>query len=172
MGIKKSKDQEPGRGQLSELDLVYNPSLGAYLLWCADRGYFSEVSEGMPIPLAYLVLPLALHWQSRKIGISTNKPSGLTMFAAKLGEHQEDLLAVHQRALALRELSLASISLACATRLMAIDPGAAKVLPLEANKLPKPSESIQKLGALCEKFGTWFARLPPEQVGSVLRIEF
>lgn len=164
--------QDSDRARLSELELVYNPTLGAYLLWSATRGYFSENSEGMPLPLAFLVLPLALHWQSKSIGVGTSKTSGLTLFAAKLGTHQEDLLAVHQRALALRALTLSSIALACASKLMAIDPASAQVLSLEVPKLPKPPESIQKLGALCDKFGAWFARLPSEQVSSILRIEF
>lgn len=158
--------------QLSEVDLIHNPSLGAYLLRCSVSGYFSECSRGMPVHLAFLVLPIALHWQSRQLGFGTNRASGLTMFAAKLGAHQEDLLAVHARALVLRELSLSSITLGCGSRLMAIDPISAVIIPLDAGKLPKQSDSIQKLGGLCEKFGAWFARLPPEQVASVLRIEF
>ena len=156
----------------SELDLVYNPSLGAYLVWSAGRGYFEECSQGMPLPLAFLVLPITLHWQTKEIAAATLKSSGLTLFAAKLGAQQEDLLAVHQRALALRELSLASISTACATKMAVVDAASASMISLGVNKLPKPPDGICKLGAISEKLGVWFARIPPEQVASTLRIEF
>ena len=55
--------------------------------------------------------------------------SGLTMFAAKLGEQQEDLLAIHARALALRELSLGSITAAVLVKLLHLDAATAQLLP-------------------------------------------
>ena len=160
------------RERPSELDLVYNPSLGAYLVWSAGRGYFEECSKGMPLPLAFLILPIVLHWQSKEIATATLKSSGLTLFANKLGAQQEDLLALHQRALSLRDLSLASISLACATKMAVIESKSASILSLSVEKLPKPPDGIRKLGAVSEKIGVWFARISPEQVASTLRIEF
>jgi hypothetical protein len=160
------------RERPSELDLVYNPSLGAYLVWSAGRGYFEECSQGMPLPLAFLILPIILHRQSKDIATATIKSSGLTLFAAKLGAQQEDLLAVHQRAIALRELSLASISTACATKMAVIESSSASIFSLEVSKLPKAPDAIRKLGAVSEKLGAWFARISPEQIASTLRIEF
>jgi|SRR6185437_12775850 len=155
----------------SELDIVYNPSLGAYLIWRTCAGFFGEAGLGMPVPFAFLALPLALHFQTRRIAASTNKASGLSLFAAKLGMHQEDLLAVHERALALRELTLASIAVATASELIAINSESALLLPFEA-RLPKQPEVVVKTGVVCEKFGVWFARIPAEQVASILRMSF
>lgn len=156
---------------LSELDIVYNPSLGAYLIWRTCTGFFGEASLGMPVPLAFLVLPLALHSQTRSFGASTNNASGLSLFAAKLGAHQEDLLAVHERALALRELTLASIAAAAASELVAINSESALILPFDT-RIPKQPEMVVKLGTTCEKFGVWFARVPAEQIASILRVSF
>lgn len=159
------------RSRLSELELVYNPVLGAFLIWRTAQGYFSEVSHGLPVPLAYLTLPIALHKGSRDTLTRTNPGSGLSLFAAKLGTKQEDLLAIHERALALRKLSHASITAAAMANMLHMDPVAAKLLPMDT-KPPTPSAEIVKLGKACEKLGVWFARMPIEQVASTLRIAF
>ena len=57
-------------------------------------------------------------------------PSGLTLFAAKLGAKQESLLAIHERAIALRSLSLASLTTGTMAKFMIVDPGTATILSL------------------------------------------
>ncbi|MFD0326122.1 three component ABC system middle component [Lysobacter gummosus] len=166
-----SPPSSSARARLSELERVYNPVLGAFLVWRTAQGYFSEASHGLPIPLAYLTLPIALHNQSRDVLIRTNQGSGLSLFAAKLGAKQEDLLAIHERALALRNLSHASIAATAMANMLYLDPVAAKLLPLDI-KPPTPSPDILKLGKACEKLGVWLARIPIEQVASSLRIAF
>lgn len=157
--------------KLSEIDRVYNPALGAFLIWRASGGYFIESSHAMPVPAAFVVLPVALHAQSRLALESTNLPSGLSLFAAKLGKEQENLLAVHERALALRSLTLASISAGSMARLLKVDAQTATIYPLEPSP-PKPPADIIKLGKACEKLGRWCARLSLEQLASTLRIAF
>ncbi|UNK57468.1 DUF6521 family protein [Pseudoxanthomonas daejeonensis] len=157
--------------RLSELERVYNPALGAFLVWRTAQGYFAEVSHGIPIPLVHVILPITLHKESRDALTRTNSGSGLSLFAAKLGSRQEDLLALHERALALRSLSHASITAAVMTNMLHLDPMAAELLPLDI-KLPTPSPNILKLGKACEKLGIWLARMPIEQVASTLRVAF
>lgn len=145
--------------------------LGAYLVWRTAQGYFAEASHGIPVPLAYLILPIALHGESRDALTRTNSGSGLSLFAAKLGSKQENLLAIHERALALRSLSHASMTAAAMANMLHLDPAAAKLLPLEI-KPPTPPPDIVKLGKACEKLGMWLARIPIEQVASTLRVAF
>jgi Family of unknown function (DUF6521) len=166
-----SQPSSSPHARLSELERVYNPALGAFLVWRTAQGYFAEVSHGLPIPLAYLALPIALHYESRDALTRTNPGSGLSLFAAKLGAKQEDLLAVHERALALRSLSHASITAAAMANMLHLNPLAAKLLPLDI-KPPTPSPNIVKLGKSCEKLGMWLARMPIEQVASTLRVAF
>ncbi|WP_425513292.1 three component ABC system middle component [Stenotrophomonas pavanii] len=156
---------------LSGLDLIYNPSFGSYLIWRAASGHFSESGRGLPIALAFLVLPIALHGESKSALIGTNMPSGLTLFAAKLGAKQESLLAIHERAIALRSLSLASLTTGTMAKFMIVDPGTATILSLDS-EIPSPSSSMRKLGLACEKLGVWFGRLPVDQVASILRVAF
>lgn len=168
--------QESGRStpkRLSELDVVYNPTLGAYLIWSAAKSYSEDTEkDGMPLPLAFLVLPLVLHWQSRGLAAATQLSSGLTLFASKLGAHQEHLLAVHQRAFAFRSLSLSSIALALAGRVIYLDPATTELSAMNIDNLPKLSDEVKQLRAASQKFGTWFARLPIKQVATALRVEF
>ncbi|WNH54491.1 three component ABC system middle component [Stenotrophomonas oahuensis] len=161
--------QNPGR--LSGLDLIYNPSLGSFLFWRAASGYFSECGRGLPVALAFTVLPIALHDQSRRVLFGTKLPSGLTLFAAKLGVEQESLLAIHNRTLALRSLSLASLTAGVMSEMLILDSTSATILSMSSAP-PQLSPNMQKLGLGCEKLGVWFARIPIEQVASTLRVSF
>lgn len=46
-----------------ETKLIQNPALGSVLLWRFTTGYAegSEVNSPTPLPLLFLVLPIALH---------------------------------------------------------------------------------------------------------------
>lgn len=44
---------------------LLNPSFCALMLWEAARGYQSRAEAGIPIPLAFLVLPIVLHRETR-----------------------------------------------------------------------------------------------------------
>jgi len=159
------------RRKLSELEVVYNPALGAYLLWRTATGHFAETSTALPLPLAFLILPIALHEQTREAAARTQPSSGLTVFAAKFGEQQEDLLAIHHRAVVLRELTLASIAAGTLVGLLRVHAIDAQLLAHD-KKPSTPDPALVRLGAVCEKLGRWFARLPIEQVASTLRVAF
>ena len=64
---------------------------------------------------------IVLHRATLDIVTSTNRPSGLHIFAAKLGKEQEQLLAVHDRALLLRALTLQSVAVGVSGRLLSVD---------------------------------------------------
>lgn len=106
---------------LSEIEIIQNPALGAYTLWRFGLGFQSEDGRPAVFPLAFLVLPVVLHRSTLGIISSTQRASGLALFAAKLGQERENLLAVHERALALRLLTLQSISVGINERLLTLD---------------------------------------------------
>ena len=130
--------------ELTELEIVQNPALGAYALWRFGVGYQTEDGRPPPLPLAFLVLPLLLHQPTLKMIASTQKASGLTLFAAKLGQERENLLAVHERALALRRLSLQSIAMGVDHRLLTLDYNA---VTLRANTADESLKSHHCLNA-------------------------
>lgn len=160
---------------LSEIEIIQNPALGSYLLWCYGTGY----QEGRDLPssalLGFLVLPLILHKTTSKLVSSTRKGSGLSLFAAKFSEAREDLLAVQARAAALRPLTLQSLAVGTSARLLTIDYAAATI---RANRLdegasaPNLPERLRPLAAAAEKVGHWFAAAGAHQVAATLRVDF
>ena len=161
--------------RLSEAALVQNEALGAYALWKFGLGFQDRDGQAASLPSAFLVLPLIMHAPTLEIVVSTYKASGLHLFASKLSEKREDLLAVHGRALLLRHLSLTSMMRAEQSGLIRIEPAAATIWavgPYDAMAVPSLPERIRRIGPACEKVGYWFAGLTDHQVAHTLRVEF
>lgn len=160
---------------LTELEIVQNPALGAYALWRFGVGFQSEDGRPAALPLAFLALPLLLHQPTLKMIASTQKASGLALFTAKLGQERENLLAVHERALALRRLSLQSIAMGVNNRLLTLDYYDATLRANTADEsLRNPSlpERIRGFSGAADKLGYWFSKLGLQQVASTLVVEF
>jgi hypothetical protein len=161
--------------QLSELEIVQNPALGAYAIWQFGLGFQAEDSRSTTLPLAFLVLPLLLHTQTLQVIESTRKASGLALFAAKLAERRETLLAVHERARSLRELTLESIVFGIRGKLLSLDYAETS---LRANALLGPSanpflpERLRGLPKSADKIGHWFSKAGLSQVANLLNVEF
>ena len=160
---------------LSELEMIQNPALGAYTLWRFGLGFQTEDGQPAPLPLGFLVLPLVLHRPTLELVVSTRRASGLALFAAKLGEERENLLAVHERAFALRKLSLQSIAMGIGNRLLTLNYVAATMRANAADAdLPNPSlpERIRAFAGAADKVGYWFSKVGVSQIASSLMIEF
>jgi hypothetical protein len=155
----------------STIELVQNPAFGCQLLWSFGRGYQGEKVGDLPsLPGFFLVLPLVLHGPTLREIKSTHLPSGLTKLVLKLTEQREMLFAVHDRAVALRSLSLQSIASGVATKLLYVDYDSSLVRSNDV-KLPAPPERLKFHVSGAEKLGRWFARLPLGQVFSLLEVE-
>ena len=163
------------RPRLSEAAIVQNEALGAYALWRFGLGYKERNGQAVTLPLAFLLLPLVLHAPTLAMVLSTQRASGLHLFAGKLGEQREDLLALHGRALALRQLTLGSIMVAEQSRLVRIEPSTATLWAFSPHhdlKAPALPERIRRISPACEKIGYWFASLSDEQVAHTLKVGF
>lgn len=161
--------------RIGEAALVQNEALGAYAIWRFGLGYQERDGQAVPLPLAFLLLPLVLHAPTLAIVLSTQKASGLNLFAGKLGEQREDLLAVHGRALALRQLTLESLMLAEQSRLIRIEPTTAAIsafLPHHDLLAPVLPERVRRIAPACEKIGYWFSGLSDQQVAHTLKVGF
>lgn len=157
--------------EISPVALVQNPAFGSLLLWNFGRGFQVERVGELPVLTPFfLALPLVLHGPTMRIIKSTNRSSGLAKFVSKLAEERERLFAVHDRALAMRSLTLESIAAGISAKLLSVDYDTASV---RSNDLKPPSspERLKHHVASAEKVGRWFARLPPNQVFSLLQIE-
>ena len=158
---------------LSEIEIVQNTALAATMIWRCGLGYQDESgSSPMPFHLSFLVLPVCMHKDTLDHVLSTQKRSGLSMFAAKVAQNREDLLAVHLRALAFRDLTLASVGVGIRTKFLSVDYRSAQ---LRSNTHPAPKNLPERIkphiqGA--ERFGAWCGRLPLEQIGTTLQVDF
>jgi hypothetical protein len=165
----------PYRSEISEAETVQNPALGAYALWRFGLGHQLEGGTPPPMLATFLVLPLTLHRETLEVAAGTLRGSGIGLFAAKLGDPRERLLAVNDRAVRLRLLTLQSLSLGVDIRLLSIDyrtgavrsNGSAVSLPVKY-----VSESTKPIFAAAEKLGHWVARAGLVATANLLRIEF
>jgi hypothetical protein len=153
------------------ITLVQNPALGSMLLWKFCAGFQAEIPGDLPLLTSlFCVLPIVFHGPTLNELKSTNLPSGLGKFATKIGERREALLAIHNRALSMRELTLASLATGMATHLFRLNFSTAQVAANEA-RLPAFPERLKYHYAGADKLGHWFARVPLSHALSTLQIE-
>lgn len=157
---------------ISEIDRIQNPALAALLIW--QFGFaFKKESANRPcsILLAFLVLPLTLHKTTREKALKTQSSSGLALFAAKLAERKDDLLAIHTRSLALRELTLTALTLAIRTEIISVDYRTAEIR-INDTRLPEIPERVRPLFKASDRFGVWFARSSLSEVSTLLHVSY
>lgn len=159
--------------KLSELQIVQNPSLGGYLIWQFGSGFQTEDSQRSSFLLAFLVLPILFHRPTLQLVSSTRKGSGLALFASKLGEEHENLLAVHNRAFALRQLSLQSIAFGVNRGLISIDyENALFRSNTLTTKVPALPERIKNMSVAAQRIGFWFSKMSVHQIAATMRVQF
>jgi hypothetical protein len=155
----------------SPVEIVQNPAFGAQVLWNFGRGFQTEKIGDLPqLTAFFLVLPMIFHGPTLAEIKSTNQTSGLTKLVAKLSEERERLFAIHDRAMAMRALTLQSVGLGVTAKLIHVDYESALVRSNEV-KPPSPPERLKHHLSGAEKLGRWFARLPQGQVFSLLQVE-
>lgn len=157
---------------LSEIDIVYNEALCAYLLWRVGKAFREEGGNDISLVLLFIALPMLLHEVTLRAIASTNKPSGLSKAASKIGESRDNLLAIHERSLRLRGLTLRSLSAGVRGGLFLINYRDAEVHSISDIKPPALPERLKSHTKAADLLGAWFARLPIEQIASLLRIDF
>ena len=158
---------------------VQNEALGSLLQWRFVSGYQSSRADAgsCPLPLLFIVLPILFDEDSALVVRSTLRQSGLRAFAAKFVDgpkaHADNLLVFHERALALRLLSLSSLWVAVDAKLLSIDVSSAGLVAL-SKTMPRAGipSSIQALARDASKLGSWCAALTPHETAVVLKVRF
>lgn len=164
------------QASLSEAEIVQNPALGAFLLWHFGLGFQSCGRAKVPLPLAFLVLPIVLYRPTLDAVISTQKNSGLSLFTAKFAKNKEHLVGLQGRAISLRKTTLESVGVAATAGLIRIDYETADMRSFDRTvigvKNPTVPERLKSLPKASEKLGIWFSRLSMGQVSLTLGVEF
>lgn len=156
---------------LTEIEKVQNPALGAWLLWEYGRRYqATTTSAPSHFLLFFLVLPICLHRPTLEAVNSTQEKSGLGKFCEKLGSKREELLAIHERALKLRALTLSSISFGIRAGLFDLNYENGVLRALE-HKAPKPPERVKPHAKGAVKLGSWFESIDAANVFTALKVD-
>ena len=158
---------------------IQNPALGAMLLWRFTTGYAegSKVSSPTPLPLLFIVLPIMLHQETAEFVKSTREKSGLRAFAAKFAEPQTSkndlLLAIHERSIKMRNLSMNSLRQAIASKLILIDSTEGVAISISKTQ-PKTGipQSVRSMIRGAEKLGSWCSELTLHEVSVILKVGF
>ena len=158
---------------LFEQQVVQNPGLGAEVLWHAVNEAYEEKNraEGMPLFMAFIVLPLALHRRSAIALASKVKPGALYKAIAS---DREITLGLQERMEALSERTLQSLSVAFSAGLLLLDRD--QSLQLIPGRRSPPvvhvTEEVKTLLAAAKRIGQATAELPPAQIATHLNIQF
>ena len=74
-----------------EVRAIQNPALGSVLIWRAASSYQTNHQTGsfMPLPLCFLVLPIAFHEETSALVSGTRTASGLRKLTEKFRSAEE-----------------------------------------------------------------------------------
>ena len=155
---------------LNEVQAMQNPALGAGLIWRFACGYSpkDKSENGMPFPLAFIVLPTVLHERTRNELSSTRLSSGARKFEEKFKDKGDVIFALNQRAIGMRDLSLRSVSLAVASGLLTLVPDWGSLWPRLYTKPPVIEKAVSELLTAAEKLGSWCHSLSLYEISGIL----
>lgn len=154
---------------------VQNPALGAAVLWrfCCAYTTTHPAGDAPALPTLFLVLPIVLHRATVDLLQRTWPSSGLRAFAAKFGDtkvsKQDLLLQIHDRSLRWRTLTLQSIELAAAGRLIYLTESGGAI-PLSKTKARGLPDEVKQLMSDAEKLGAWCGQLTLHEIATTLKV--
>jgi Family of unknown function (DUF6521) len=158
-----------------EAQNVQNPALGAAILWRFCSGYITthRAGDAPALPIMFMVLPIVLHEATVELLRRTWPSSGLRAFAAKFGDtkvsKQDLLLQIHDRSLRWRTLTLQSIELAAAGRLIHLTE-TGEAMPLSKTKARGLPDEVKQLMSDAEKLGAWCGQLTLHEIATILKV--
>ncbi len=163
------------QGIAREVRIVQNPALGAALVWRFVCGHCPEGStRPVPLPLSFIVLPFAMDETAVGVGLSTRRSSGIRAFAQKLADPSvggPSLASIRSRMVGLRPVSLHSLALALAARLITLDTRSASVAPLTWSPPSHLPESTQDALAMAERLGEWCSSVTIQEIRLLLEVD-
>jgi len=146
---------KPWNDRAPELANLLNPPFCARLLYTAVKAYTLENKQCMPFPLIYLVLPIALHKETR---LSVNSISKMSHWIAK---HPEHLVGFDQRARFLVQITNEAMEYLLMTNYVAVDEKACIYVNPNKRGLSETRLVCGDTGdciKCARSIGKWFAR--------------
>jgi len=158
---------------LFEQHVVQNTGLAAETLWHAVQEAYEAKgrTEGVPLPLIFVVLPLTFHRQSALALASKTQPGAIYK---ALAEDREITVGLQERMEFLAERTFQGLSIAFATRLLLVDSDAQRQLVPARRTLPisHVTEDVRTIFAAAKRVGHGFAEMNAVQMAVHLNIRF
>lgn len=169
---------------MDEGNIILNPILGCRLIWqCLNES--EAMVNGLPLPLATLVLPICLHEGSREFIFKMRKASGSISKAVNkpasnktsLESGKDLLLGLQERIYYMTPLTLDSLRLGISCNLIKAEVSQdgfpryksnIKILPKEISLVS--DDLLKKETKACERLGSWFSNSDPADVFTNLKL--
>jgi hypothetical protein len=141
---------------------LFNPAFGAVLLAEAADHYDEKAHHGLPFALAFLVLPIVLHENTRRSLPKTT----LTGLLPWVQEHRESLVGFSERVRQLQAVSREALLFGLQTEILRIDDqGLVKIgsrrKTVTNKRAPYFTDEVNECVERCGFLGRWFATAGP-----------
>lgn len=158
---------------LFEQRVAQNTGLAAETIWQSVHETFecSGRTIGVPLPLSFLILPLAFHQRTANSLASRTQPGALYK---ALADDQEITVGLQQRMQALSDRTLQALSIGFHTGLLLVDPTHDRQL-IPGKKSPPVAHSTEEVKAIlsaAKRVGQAFFEMSPVQIITHLNIHF
>jgi len=157
---------------------MWNPALGAMLLWKFAEAYASHAEQQVEVPflLMFLALPVALHEETAEIAKSTNRPSGLRKFVGKFtsssDSRRDELISLHLRCHRLRSLTMESLGVATRAEMLRVDFVKGVVVANGWKGEKDVPQGLRPMLGAVDRLGCWCSSLSPAEVSATLKVAF
>jgi len=158
---------------LFEQRVIQNTGLAAEAIWQAvSEAYETNGrTEGVTLPLAFLVLPLTFHQRTAKALATKTQPGAL--FKA-LADDREITVGLQARMQAMSDRTAHALSIAFHTELLLLDPDHQRHL-IPGRKTPPvfhATDEVKTILAAAKRVGSAFAEMTLVQLSTQLNIRF
>ena len=146
----------------TELRSLFNPAFCSLLIAQSVKDFEKEQESGngMPFMMSHLLLPIALHTETRNLLPATTH----TKIAHWINQHPQVPLGFAERVRGCRSITSEGIRFGVAQGILTLDgSGALKHVPRKPRGLDRVANTSPEVGACFQAvrfLGRWFARVP------------
>jgi hypothetical protein len=158
---------------LFEQRIIQNTGLGAEAIWCAVREAYEESgrTEGVTMPLAFLVLPLTFHQRTAATLANKTRPGALYK---ALADDREIIVGLQRRMESMADRTCEALSIGFYSGLLLLDPTHEKHLVpgRKSNPVTHITEEVKTILNAAKRVGQAFAEMSFVQLSTQLNIRF
>ena len=158
---------------LFEQRFIQNTGLAAETIWQAvfEAHEMKDRTEGVPFPLAFLILPLTFHQRTANVLAKKNQPGAIHK---ALAEDREIAVGLQLRMQALSDRTFQALSIGFSTGLLYLDQDNHRQL-IPGRKTPPVThvtEDVKTILQSAKRVGQTFAELSIVQIATSMGIKF